>query len=204
MSQITITLPSKDYEDHDDMLGAACSAVASEHGFESAQVEAAWGDDDARDEIRVTVSGLSATHYLVSDDGPEAQRISLAIEADNDKAAIKLAVAVDATAAYDDGRCDAEDDAGVEGLSAALESLGARRVCEVSRGWALYAVDEEAIRRLVAEVSTIVDDDGTGTIGVCARIAYAANHRVTAEEIADGIEEAREEHSANLAAEVSS
>ncbi len=139
MSQITVTLDAADYQDHDDCLDAAASAVAATHGFHRWQCEARWSDD-LRGDIQVTVSGIgSATHYLVSDDGPEGQRISVAIEAADDKAAVKLASAVDTSLAYDDGRCDAEDVAG-EGLAAALKALGARHVCELSRGWSLYAL----------------------------------------------------------------
>jgi hypothetical protein len=137
MSTITITLDSADYQDHETLADVE-AAVAAEHGL-SHHVEAKWGDEQ-RDTIRVSVYGLTATHYLVSDDGPEGERISVGIEAADDKAAMKLAAAVDAAAAYDEGRCDAEDDAEVEGLTAALEALSARRVSEVARGWSLYAL----------------------------------------------------------------
>jgi hypothetical protein len=57
MTYETISVSSKQYEDHDDCLTAAAQDYAADHGLESWQVTAKWdgGEDGERDAILLTV-----------------------------------------------------------------------------------------------------------------------------------------------------
>lgn len=55
---------------------------------------------------------------------------------------------------------------------------------------------------MVGEVSLLVEDDGTGDLGVIVHHALAANPRATAQQIAAMFREAREEWAAERAADL--
>lgn len=64
-----------------------------------------------------------------------------------------------------------------------------------------YCVEDVRAADLVAAVSAMVGDDGTGDLGIIVREALADDATVTAAEIADIVREARADHAANTAAE---
>ncbi len=65
----TVTVPAKQYEDHDDSLAAAKADYAAEHDLALWQVTASWvgGEDGERDEIALEVPSTVADEsgYLV-------------------------------------------------------------------------------------------------------------------------------------------
>jgi hypothetical protein len=56
--QTEITVPAKQYEDHDDCLEAARQDYIAEHGCDEWTVEARW-ENDERDNIVLTVKVAS-------------------------------------------------------------------------------------------------------------------------------------------------